>query len=316
MPVGPTRRSPLPQLVGDDVFLADSGLETDLVFHHGFDLPAFAAFVLLEEPTGRAALQQYFRDHVALAIEVGAGIVLESPTWRANREWGAALGYGPDRLAAVNRDAIDLLVGVRDEAQAQVPVVLSGCVGPKGDGYQPDARLTADEAQEHHTPQLATFADTAADLATAMTITSPAEATGIVRAGTSVGIPVVISFTVETDGRLPDGTSLGEAISEVDAATSGTAAYFMVNCAHPSHVEPGLEPGSPWADRLRGLRANASRLSHAELDAAEDLDDGDPGELASDYRRLRARHPGLRVLGGCCGTDVRHVAAIARTCLV
>jgi len=144
-----------------------------------------------------------------------------------------------------------------------------------------------------------------------MTITYPDEAIGIVEAARHAGIPVAVSFTVETDGRLPDGTTLGDAIQRVDEATEGAAAYFGVNCAHPTHLDGALDGGTPWAPRLRGLRANASRKSHAELDEAETLDDGDPEELGREYVELRREMPGLTVLGGCCGTDIRHVRSIA-----
>lgn len=191
-------------------------------------------------------------------------------------------------------------------------MIVSGCVGPRGDGYQPAELMSEDEARRHHSKQITTFADTEADVVTAMTVTCPAEAIGIVRAAVDARIPVVISFTVETDGRLPDGTALGEAITMVDDATA-EAAYFMVNCAHPSHLSHVLELSSGWTARIRALRANASQRSHAELDKAEELD-GDLHELGLDYRRLRERLPGLTVLGGCCGTDQRHVRAITAAC--
>ncbi len=308
-------RAGLPQLAGG-VFLTDSGLETDLIFHHGHELPDFAAFVLLDDEAGVESLRRYYRDHVAIAKRSGAGIVLESPTWRASPDWGERLGYGPEALAAVNRRAIELLVDIRSARdEADPAVVVSGCIGPRGDGYQASVRMTADEAQRYHSMQAATFAETEADLAMAMTMTYAAEAIGVVRAARDADMPVVISFTVETSGVLPDGTTLRDAIAEVDAATDGAPAYYMINCAHPDHFEHVLDPGADWAGRLRGIRANASRMSHAELDEADELDDGDPHELGLDYRRLRAGLPDLTVLGGCCGTDSRHVEEIAAACV-
>jgi len=305
----------LPQLA-DEVFLTDSGLETDLIFHYGYDLPYFAAFVLLEDESGRTRLRQYYREHAAIAREAGVGFVLESPTWRASPDWGERLGYSPERLADVNRRAIDLLVDLRSELQDGVgPVVVSGCIGPRGDGYRPAELMTEEDAQRYHSNQITTFAGTDADLVTAMTITYAAEAIGVFRAAEEAGIPAVISFTVETDGRLPDGSSLSDAIVAVDRATDGYPAYYMVNCAHPTHVAAVLDAGGDWVLRLRGLRANASRRSHAELDEAADLDDGDPQELGREYRELRAAAPQLTVLGGCCGTDRRHVEQIAAACV-
>lgn len=194
-----------------------------------------------------------------------------------------------------------------------VPDVVSGCVGPRGDGYQVTARMSEDEAQVYHAEQIKTFAGTEADLVTAMTIAYPEEAIGITRAARAVDMPVVISYTVETDGVLPDGTSLREAVQRVEEATDAAPAYYMVNCAHPSHIDPALEGNAGWMTRLRGVRANASRQSHEELDNSDVLDDGDPVAFARDMRALAASHRGLTVLGGCCGTDLRHIRALART---
>ena len=312
----PRFRDRLPQLAGG-VFLTDSGLETDLIFHHGYDLPFFAAFVLLEDEAGTEVLRRYYREQAAVAVEAGAGFVLEAATWRASPDWARQMGWTDERLAAVNRRAVDLLVEIRDELPVDVgPVVVSGCVGPRGDGYRATDLMTADQARAYHATQIGTFAaDTEADMVTAMTLTYPAEAVGVARAAAEAGIPSVISFTVEVDGRLPDGTALGDAVAAVDGETGGAPAYYMVNCAHPDHFGPALEPGAAWTDRVRGVRANASRRSHAELDEAEELDEGDPAELGTQYAGLRERVPGLAVLGGCCGTDVRHVREIASACL-
>ena len=304
-------RDALPQL-SDRVFVTDSGLETDLIFNGGFDLPEFASFVLLDDEKGVAALRRYFLDHFEVAADNGVGIVVETPTWRANRDWGAKVGYDSDALADVNRRAIGFVTKLRESAGTRgSDVVVSGCIGPRGDGYRPDSLMSADEAQRYHAEQINTFADTDADLVSALTLTYADEAIGIVKAAQAAGIPVVIGFTVETDGRLPDGTTLAETIQSVDAATNNGAAYFMVNCAHPSHIEPGLA-GGDWVRRVRSLRVNASRMSHAELDESTELDDGNPKELGSDVAALARRYPSLSVLGGCCGTDARHVREIAQ----
>jgi len=284
------------------MFITDGGMETTLIFKQGLDLPHFAAFVLLDDPDGVEALRAYYRSYIEIAQNRGVGIVLDTPTWRANADWGEQLGYDADALVDVNRRAVALLEELRTPE-----VRVSGCVGPRGDGYQVGEEMTADEAQRYHAPQIETFTRTSADLVSALTLTYAAEATGIVRAAGR--LPVVISFTVETDGRLPSGQPLGEAISQVDAETDGAADYFMVNCAHPTHFLEVLEP-APWLERLRGVRANASKKSHAELDEAEELDEGDPRDLAARYLELRERLPNLTVVGGCCGTDHRHVDAM------
>lgn len=306
-------RQNLPQL-GGDLFLTDAGIETTLIFQDGLALPHFAAFHLLGDDAGRAALERYFRRHAGIALAQGAGFILESATWRASIDWGDRLGYTPAALAEANREAIRLLADLRSElANERSPMVISGCIGPRGDGYDPGALMSPEVAESYHSTQIATFADTDADMVTAITMTNCSEAIGVTRAAQRVGMPAVISFTVETDGKLPTGQPLDEAIRDVDAATDGGPAYYMVNCAHPTHFADVLQDGD-WIRRLRGVRANASRRSHAELDEAEDLDDGDPVELSAQYAELRARFPWINVLGGCCGTDHRHIERIGAVC--
>ncbi len=301
----------LPQLDAD-VFLTDGGIETTLIYEDGLDLPDFAAFVLLDDPAGRAALVRYFERYAAIAVRDRVGIVLESATWRASPDWAARLGYTPERLDEANRAGIEMLADIRSRFETpETPIVISGCIGPRGDGYRADAQMTGDEAAAYHERQARVLAEAGADMLTAITMTYPEEAIGVTRAARAAGKPVVIAFTVETDGTLPNGSSLGDAITAVDAATDGYPAYYMVNCAHPTHFADVLDPEAPWAGRLRGIRANASKRSHAELDEAEELDGGDPDELASDYRSLRERLPQLTVLGGCCGTNHEHIAAIS-----
>jgi S-methylmethionine-dependent homocysteine/selenocysteine methylase len=304
-------REPLPQLGGTELFVTDGGLETDLIFHDGLDLPCFAAFPLLENPDTRAYLRRYYDRYLTIAREHGAGFVVETPTWRANPDWASRLGYSLERLDAANRAAVSLAEEVRAVAAGYgLTAVVSGCVGPRGDGYDPGSAMTPEEAERYHAVQIGTFAGTTADQVTATTMTNTEEAIGIVRAASVAGIPAAISFTVETDGRLPTGQPLHDAIEQVDAATGARAAYFMVNCAHPTHFAEALAAEGPWRRRLVGLRANASTRSHAELDEATELDEGDPVDLGARHAALRDRLPTVRVLGGCCGTDARHVAAI------
>jgi S-methylmethionine-dependent homocysteine/selenocysteine methylase len=311
----PKYRSNLP-LLSERLFLTDGGLETTLIFHEGIELPYFAAFDLLRTPEGVQALRRYYARHAAIAEANGLGFILESPTWRASADWGQKLGYSEAALAAINRKAIALMVDLREGCESPgSPMVISGCVGPRGDGYDPGHKMSADEAEAYHAVQIGTFAETEADLVTAITMTYADEAIGITRAATRSGMPVVISFTLETDGRLPTGQSLKDAIAAVDAATGQAPLYYMINCAHPTHFAHVLASGEPWLARLRGLRANASKRSHAELDAAPELDAGDPIELGAEYRALRRQLPRINVLGGCCGTDHRHVQAICAACI-
>jgi homocysteine S-methyltransferase len=298
-------------LAGDRLFVTDGGLETELVFHDGIDLPCFAAFPLLADPNTRARLARYYNGYLDIARTHSAGFVMETPTWRANPDWAEQLGYSAARLDDANRAAIALAEEIRATGAADgIPTVVSGCIGPRGDGYDSDSAMTAEEAEDYHRVQVGTFADTSADQVTAITMTNAAEAVGIVKAAAAAGVPSAISFTVETDGRLPTGQSLHDAVDQVDAMTDSAAAYFMVNCAHPTHFMPALAHEGAWRRRIVGLRANSSRRSHAELDDATELDEGDPRELGTLHAALQDRVPAVRVLGGCCGTDARHVAAI------
>ena len=307
-------RHGLPQLEGD-IFLTDGGIETTLIFHDGLELPHFAAFELMNTRRGRTALENYYRRYARIARDRDTGFVLESPTWRASQDWGDLLGYSADEMATFNRQAIAMLQAIREEFEtAMAPFVVSGCVGPRGDGYDAGRTMSPDEALAYHRPQIRAFGEAGADMVTAITMTNAEEAIGIALAASEAGMPVVISFTVETDGRLPTGQSLKDAIAMVDRATGNSPAYYMINCAHPTHFEDALRDGNDWVRRIGGVRANASRLSHAELDQAEELDDGNPAELGSQYRELMDLLPNLAVVGGCCGTDHRHVEAIHAAC--
>jgi S-methylmethionine-dependent homocysteine/selenocysteine methylase len=306
-------RKALPQL-GGRLFVTDGGIETALIFNDGLVLPDFAAFDLFRRPGGEIALRRYYDGYLRIAEQYGAGIVLESATWRASADWGDRLGYSRLDLATANRKAIRMLEDLRD-GNRRLTAVISGCVGPRGDGYRPALVMQPGEAQRYHRAQIETFAGTAADMITAITMNYAEEAIGIARAAQQADMPVAISFTVETDGRLPTGQPLKDAIAQVDDATDDYPAYYMLNCAHPEHFRGSLTRGDPWTLRILGLRANASRKSHAELNDSAELDIGDPAELGADYAALkRGPLPRLGIVGGCCGTDHRHVQSIAAAC--
>lgn len=307
-------RNALPQM-NDELFLADGGIETTLIFHDGADLPYFAAFDLLSYSKGIDILHKYFRSYAEVAARYSTGLVLESATWRASHDWGTKLGYSPAELVDTNRKSISLLEEIRQEFAGRLNnVVISGCIGPRGDGYVPSNTMYEMEAEQYHREQVMTFANTSADLISAITMNYTAEAIGITRAARKAEMPVAISFTVETDGNLPTGQPLAEAIAEVDAATLGYPMYYMINCAHPTHFEHVLA-GNPVFNRVRGIRANASAKSHAELNESTTLDIGNPQELGMQYARLKQRLRNLNVVGGCCGTDHRHIEEIAAACL-
>ena len=310
--MGPYRSS-LPQLQ-ERTFLTDGGLETDLIFNRGVELPYFASFPLVMTQEGRAHLREYIMPYVELAREYGYGFVLESFTWRANRDWAVKLGLSEQELAEVTVESIRFLEEIRQlHDSAEAPFVISGCVGPRGDGYNPGEAMTAEEARDYHGHQLSLLAKTSVDFVSGITMTNSQEALGLAMAAKTASLPVVVSFTVETDGRLPTGQPLREAVEAVDEHSQGYPSYYMINCAHPTHFEAVLSSDRDWTRRILGVRANASCKSHAELDECTELDCGDPQALGRELTGLRRLLPNLRILGGCCGTDIRHLQAIAQT---
>lgn len=297
------------------IFLTDGGLETTLVFLEGFDLPYFAAFDILKSSEGFTAIQNYYRRYLSIAKTMRSGFILETPTWRANPDWIEKIGYPGDAVTEINRKAVQLMVELKNEYAAEIePIIISGCVGPRGDGYKPGHTMTPEQAQRYHSAQIDVLGRASVDIISAITINYVEEAIGIARAAAGMDIPSVISFTVETDGKLPTGMTLQEAIEQVDSRADTPPIYYMINCAHPSHFA-GQFTGNlneQWMKRIRGVRANASCKSHAELDEATSLDRGNPSELGTHYRQLKQQLPHLNVFGGCCGTDEEHVMEIAK----
>ena len=309
-----TTTASLPQLQ-HDLCLADGGLETTLIFEEGLDLPDFASFHALESAQGREALRRYYEAYLDVAARDALPVLFDTATWRTSADWVARAGLAIEDVVRLNTAAVELLADLRAEHAQRVPeLVISGSIGPRGDGYHPADLMSAAEARHYHALQARALADAGVDLVTAATMTHAGEAIGVVLAAVDAGVPVAISFTVETDGRLPCGDTLQAAIEQVDAATDGAPAYFMVNCAHPTHFAHVLASGQGWTERIRGIRANASTMSHEELDNAEELDRGDLVDLGQRYRALRVAQPQLTVLGGCCGTDHEHIGAISAAC--
>ena len=312
----PRYRSQLPQLRGE-TFLTDGGIETHMIFNEGQDLPHFCVFLLNDSEAGRALMRDYYRAYIPIARKAGTGFVFDTNTWRANPDWGALVGYDQPRLDAVNRRSVEFCRRMAEEfAAAGVDTIISGAIGPRRDAWKYDAEMTIREAIGYHAPQIGAFAGSEADYVSAYTLTNTPEAIGIARLAEEAGVPAVLSFTLETDGNLPGGKPLAQAIDEVDQATGGTPAYYMINCVHPIHFTDLVAKGEPWLGRIGGLRTNASMKSHAELDESEVLDTGDPADLARRYGRLLELMPSIRVIGGCCGTDHRHIEAVCNHCLV
>jgi len=300
-----------------DIFLTDGGLETWMIFIEGIDLPEFASFDMLKDDEGLATLAKYYRHYVEIAHSHDVGFIFDAPTWRGNPDWAAKIGYDRAALDAANRKAIRFMQELRVEASVDFskPMLVNGAIGPRDDGYKPESFMSADAAQAYHAEQISSFQAAGTDMVTGLTMTYVNEAVGITRAAQAAGVPVVISFTTETDGKLPDGTTLKAAIEATDAATDNGPVYYMINCAHPGHFDHVLEAGEKWVTRIKGLRANASPMSHAELDEAEELDDGDPEDFGSRYLGIHSKMPHINVIGGCCGTDHRHIGAVAHACI-
>ncbi len=299
--------------IDSGIFLTDGGLETDLIFNKGIDLPHFASFPLLEQQDGREILRNYYLEYMNLAFAQGAGFILESPTWRANTDWGFKLGYDSSELIRINRKSIEFLKDLAGDYLKEIdPILISGQLGPRGDGYQVENSMSKEESEEYHKLQIDAFAQAGADMISAITMTYSDEALGIVLRAQEVKIPVVISFTVETNGHLPSGESLEHAIRKVDELTNYYPLYYMINCAHPSHFIDQFAENTAWQDRIKGVRANASCKSHAELDESTSIDKGDLAELGSWHVKLKKALPELRIYGGCCGTDVSHIESICQ----
>ncbi len=297
-----------------DLFLTDGGLETTLIFLEAFDLPYFAAFDILKDEKGYVAIQNYYRRYLKIAKDHKTGFVLESPTWRANPDWIEKIGYPVGAIVDINKKAVRLLADLKAEFEEDIPtLLLSGCIGPRGDGYRPENAMSVETAQRYHSSQTSALSETSVDMISAITMNYVEEAIGIVRAAEIVQLPVVISFTLETDGKLPTGMALSEAIEQVDRSVDNQPLYYMINCAHPTHFTKVLLEGKheEWTKRIKGIRANASCKSHAELDEATELDRGNPQELGKENKILKQTFGHLNVFGGCCGTDEEHIFEIA-----
>lgn len=295
------------------LFLIDGGIETTLIFKEGFNIPHFAAFDLLKDEKGYNIIRDYYKKYLNIAKNFNTNFILESPTWRANPDWIKKIGYSKSAISKINTKAIQLLIDLKNEFAKDLDlIVISGCIGPRGDGYKPKDKMSIEEAQEYHSKQIGAFKHTPLNMISAKTMVYVEEAIGIVRAAGAVNLPVVISFTVEKNGKLPTGMSLREAIKQVDKSVKEPPLYFMINCAHPTHFINELLNGKneSWPKRIKGLRANASCKSHAELNNATELDRGNPQELGDLYKKLKETFDHLTVFGGCCGTDTEHIIEI------
>ena len=294
----------------DTPFMVYAGTGTDLIFNRGIDLPGFASFPLLEDPETRAVLAGQMQSLMDLSGDMNLGCILDAPTWMANLDRAAHLDYSAERLVEVNRDGVALMEEVR-QASGRDNVLVSACIGPRFDPYADIPPMSPEHARTYHDAQMRALKDTSVDLVTAYTFNRVNEAVGCVQAAQDHDLPIIMSFVVETDGCLADGTSLDDAMSEVDRQTDQGPVFYMVNCAHPNHFS-GVLHGQ---GRLKGVVVNASKCSHAELDEADELDEGDAEELGADVAEIVRRNPDITIFGGCCGTDMRHLRSMANKVL-
>jgi len=301
--------------------LTGGGIETYLLFIQNLELREFCGFELYMQPEElRRAEEAFLRPTADAALESGCDLLVDAMTWRAQTDYLRALGYDDALLETINQDAVRWVRGFIERWRSSNPgaqettLFVSGDVGPRGDGYRVEGEIPIEAALAYHKRQIDALASAGADVIAALTMTNVNESIAIVRAARESGLPCIVSPTVETDGRTPEGISLGSFIERVDAATEAAPLFYMVNCAHPSHLDATLRSAKQrkegWLDRFEGLRANASCKSHEELDNSTEIDRGDPAALASELVGLSKEY-GLRLLGGCCGTDSEHIRAIA-----
>jgi S-methylmethionine-dependent homocysteine/selenocysteine methylase len=301
-------RTRLPQL-GNRAFITDGGLETSLIADHGWKLPALEAFTLVDSERGRESIRAFYEPYLQMAVRYDRGFILESPTWRANPDWAGRVGYDRKMLELANRTAVSLMERLRaSHENSDSPMPISGCVGPRGDGYDAEDWMSANEAQAYHTFQIDVLADTEADMITALAMTNINEAIGIVRAAQQAKMPVAVSFTIEEDGRLPSGETLKDAILAVDGATRSAPIYYMANCAHPEYFVDMLTPGETWTERVRGLRANAF-----DVEAVQGRKIVNKEEFLKMCRDLLETFRHINIVGGCRNVDHAHIKQIGLT---
>ncbi|WP_135504117.1 homocysteine S-methyltransferase family protein [Roseovarius aestuariivivens] len=302
-----------PPRLENKFYLTEGGTETDVLYNYGFELPEFAMFPLLDDPEADKVIRDLYRRYFDVAEKHQTGMLVLGHDYRASPDWGAKLGYTPEGLAEMERRTIGFLEDLRREYEGRVSdVYIAGCVGPRGDAYGTGGGITESEAEDYHAVQLSTLKSTSADMAISLTLNNIPEAIGIVRAAAAIGIPIGISLTLTTEGRLRSGPSLREAIEEIDEKTNGAAAWFGTNCAHPLEFATALADDGPWLDRLRYIRPNAVQMDQIALCKLGHLEDGDPVELGRQMGDVARRFPRADILGGCCGTDERHLGEIAK----
>ena len=301
-----------PPRLKDKIYLTEGGTETEILYKWGYALPEFAMFPLLDNPEADAVIRDMYRRYFDVAAEHNTGMLVLGHDYRASPDWGAKLGYSPEGLAEMERRTVRFLDEIRAEYSAKVTdAYIAGCIGPRGDAYGTGAEIGENEAEDYHSVQLPTLRETPADMAIAVTFNNIPEAVGVIRAAEGIGLPIGVSLTLTTESRLRSGPTLRKAVETIDERTNGAAAWFGTNCSHPLEFEPALADEGPWIERLRYMRPNAVKMEKLALCKLGHLEDGDPVELGHQMGDLARRYPQMDLLGGCCGTDERHLDEIA-----
>jgi S-methylmethionine-dependent homocysteine/selenocysteine methylase len=304
--------SNFPKQRPNKLFLTEAGIETELMYKWGFEIPHFAMFALLENDQIVSTLRGMYRSYLDVAAKHEMSFLMGGFDYRASPDWAELLGYGPEALKEANLRCLDFHRQMGAEYASDVPeAVTMGCVGPRGDAYQLNRTISEAEAEDYHSVQLTTLRDAKVPLVYAATFNNIPEAVGVVRAARRLGLPIALSFSLDSNSKLKSGPSVKEAIEAVDEATDRAPEFYAINCSHPVEFEPALEPGS-WIERLRNLRPNASKMEKIALCKLGHLEEGDPIELGQLMGQLAKRYPHMDIWGGCCGTGEVHLEEIAR----
>lgn len=296
-------------------YLTEGGTETEFMYKHGFELPHFAMFPLLDNPKAVSRMREMFRSYLEVAAKHKVCALMGGLDYRASPDWGELLGYSAASLADANLQSIEFLREIASEYLSQIPeILIQGLIGPRGDAYERNETITANEAEDYHAVQLETLKKADVDLALAITFNNIPESVGVARAAAKIGVPLGISLTLDTTSKLSSGESLADAITMIDEETGQSPAFYSINCSHPLEFEPAIGPGD-WVKRVRGVRPNASKMDKMALCKIGHLEDGDPVELGVLCGDLARRYPHMDIWGGCCGTWDRHLDEIATNVL-
>lgn len=303
--------TPFPATREGELFLTEGGTETEVMFKWGFELPQFAMYPLLDNPEAVRVLQDMYRRYLAVAAKHRMSMLLGGLDYRASPDWGGLLGYSAEGLADMQHRSIEFLRDVARAHGSDVPrILIGGLIGPRGDAYELNRTITADEAEEYHAVQLQTLRAAQVEFACAMTFNNVEEAIGVTRAARRIGVPLIMSLSTEGGGNLASGPSIGEAITRIDSETGGGPACYALNCSHPEEFAHTLTD-EPWVQRLRGFRPNAAKMEKIALCKLGHLEEGDPQDLGRRMGALAERFPHMDVWGGCCGTGDVHLDEIA-----